>query len=592
MQQEVHVRSISLVLLLLICLPVLASAQPSIVSVVPNSALRGATVDVRITGSQTLFLQDTEVAGVVWLSQGLSRIDATDIAVTSATVLDATFPIPSDAPLGLWSVNVEQVNTEVVSLLDGFTILGECAISDLAAGAQTACVPATNTYTQVVVVTFANPPASGSLVVNGQAFAIGTSPQSVTLTGLPANGAPVNVTANFSANTGCSRTENALFTAPASCAPQCAISDLAAGAQTPCVPATNTYTQVVIVTFSNPPASGNLVVNGQSFAIGTSPQSVTLTGLPANGAPVNVTARFSANTSCSRTENALFTAPASCGQGGAPDCSKAKPSDATLWPPNRKLTRISIKGVTDPDGDDDDDDDDDDKDRNSVGKAGTDQDGTDQGGRGRGGDDGDGIEITITGVTSDEPATGKGDKTCPDAVIRGDGTVELRAERSSKGNGRVYTIHFTATDESGQSCDGTVFVCVPRDKGDDKGGDKGGRRRNRDCVRDETQYDVTRCNSGKLSPSGSPTLPLVTRVEGDQMAILFSTETAGPVDLRVFDLRGRLVRLVTASEFQAGDHVLYWNGRDSNGHQAASGIYIVRVRMEGTSHASKSVWIR
>src|SRR5262249_4464775 len=155
-----------------------------------------------------------------------------------------------------------------------------CAISDLAAGTQTACNPATNTYTQVVVVTFANPPPTANLAGSGHNFPIGTTPQIATLTGLAADGAAVNVTANFSADTTCSRTENALFTAPVSCAVQpCSISDLAAGTQTPCDGATNTYTQVVVVTFANPPGSGNLVVNGQNFAIGTSPQSVTLTGL-------------------------------------------------------------------------------------------------------------------------------------------------------------------------------------------------------------------------------------------------------------------------------------------------------------------------
>jgi hypothetical protein len=92
----------------------------------------------------------------------------------------------------------------------------------------------------------------------------------------------------------------------------CAITNLGAGAQTACVPATNTYTQEVTVTYSNPPASGMLLVNGQSFAIGASPQTVVLTNLPANGAAVNVTASFSADAACARTTNALFVAPAAC----------------------------------------------------------------------------------------------------------------------------------------------------------------------------------------------------------------------------------------------------------------------------------------
>ncbi len=96
------------------------------------------------------------------------------------------------------------------------------------------------------------------------------------------------------------------------CPVNCSIDNITAGTQTACVPATNTYTQDVTVTYTNPPASGTLDVNGQSFPIGTSPQTVTLTGLTANGSGVNVTASFSADGTCMDTQNSLFTAPASC----------------------------------------------------------------------------------------------------------------------------------------------------------------------------------------------------------------------------------------------------------------------------------------
>ncbi|RMH86119.1 MAG: T9SS C-terminal target domain-containing protein, partial [Calditrichaeota bacterium] len=94
----------------------------------------------------------------------------------------------------------------------------------------------------------------------------------------------------------------------------CEITDLSAGTQTPCDPITNTYTQEVIVSYSNPPATGNLIVNGQSFPITGSPQTVVLTNLPADGLPVDVTAAFSDEASCALTEAALFTAPGGCSE--------------------------------------------------------------------------------------------------------------------------------------------------------------------------------------------------------------------------------------------------------------------------------------
>ncbi|MDH3712203.1 MAG: hypothetical protein OER04_20110, partial [Cyclobacteriaceae bacterium] len=148
-----------------------------------------------------------------------------------------------------------------VSFWEGVTPV--CSISVLTAGTQSACDPGTNTYTQEVTVTYENAPATGTLDVNGQSFTITTSPQTVTLTGLAADGAAVDVTASFSADGACTFTETGLFTAPADCTPQpCAITALSAGTQSVCDPGTNTYTQEVTVTYENAPATGTLDVNG------------------------------------------------------------------------------------------------------------------------------------------------------------------------------------------------------------------------------------------------------------------------------------------------------------------------------------------
>ncbi|MGB1017982.1 MAG: choice-of-anchor J domain-containing protein [Chitinophagales bacterium] len=185
-----------------------------------------------------------------------------------------------------------------------------CAVDVVDATTQSACNPANNTYSQDVVVTYSNAPATGTLDVNGQSFAIGTSPQTVTLSNLVSDGNNVDIVASFSAIPACTLTQTAGFTAPVSCT--CLISDLTASTQTPCVNTTNTYTQDVIVTYTNAPATGSLIVNGQTFAIMSSPQTVTLTGLPANNTAVDGSASFTASASCTYSENNLFTAPVGC----------------------------------------------------------------------------------------------------------------------------------------------------------------------------------------------------------------------------------------------------------------------------------------
>jgi hypothetical protein len=112
-----------------------------------------------------------------------------------------------------------------------------------------------------------------------------------------------------------------------------------------------------------------------------------------------------------------------------PNCTTAVPSKSILWPPNHKFEQVLINGVTDPDGDP--------------------------------------TTIRITGIRQDEPVNDKADgNTVPDGQGVGTAKAEVRAERSGKGNGRVYHIAFEATDPGGRSCTGSVSLGVPHDRQD------------------------------------------------------------------------------------------------------------------------------
>lgn len=65
-------------------------------------------------------------------------------------------------------------------------------------------------------------------------------------------------------------------------------------------------------------------------------------------------------------------------------------------------------------------------------------------------------------VTSNEPVNGTGDgNTSPDWIVVNDRKVQLRAERSGSGNGRIYTIKITSTDDCGNTATTTTTVLVP-----------------------------------------------------------------------------------------------------------------------------------
>jgi hypothetical protein len=127
-----------------------------------------------------------------------------------------------------------------------------------------------------------------------------------------------------------------------------------------------------------------------------------------------------------------------------PNCSAAQATISTIWPANGKFVDVGITGVTDPDGDP--------------------------------------VTIAITAITQDEATDDLGDgATCPDAIGLGTSTASLRAERSGLGDGRVYTINFTASDGKGGSCGGSVTVCVPHDQG------------NQPCADSGQLFDATSC---------------------------------------------------------------------------------------------------
>lgn len=77
----------------------------------------------------------------------------------------------------------------------------------------------------------------------------------------------------------------------------------------------------------------------------------------------------------------------------------------------------------------------------------------------------DTLASRIVSVASNEPQDGTGDgDTGPDWSITGDTTLDLRAERSGTGDGRVYTVTVECSDEAGNRTTAEVQVRVPKSR--------------------------------------------------------------------------------------------------------------------------------
>ncbi len=166
--------------------------------------------------------------------------------------------------------------------------------------------------------------------------------------------------------------------------------------------------QTNMVAASSPPAPANVSFVA-SLPLGTNHVAVHVTDSATNSA------------SCSTIIKVVDTTP--------PVIEAVAADPSVLWPPNHKWVDVRVMArVTDTCGS---------------------------------------TTWKIIGVTSNEPVNGLGDgDTSPDWMITGDHTLKLRAERSGKGNGRIYTISVQAKDESGNlSLIKTVTVKVPKSQG-------------------------------------------------------------------------------------------------------------------------------
>ena len=74
--------------------------------------------------------------------------------------------------------------------------------------------------------------------------------------------------------------------------------------------------------------------------------------------------------------------------------------------------------------------------------------------------------------------------------------------------------------------------------------------------------------------------------------ILFCLNVSSYVRLEVYDLTGRKVRTLLEGKMDTGVHKVFWDGRDDDGSELASGVYLVRMDAGGFNKVRKVVLVR
>nr|HPR18713.1 FlgD immunoglobulin-like domain containing protein [Candidatus Cloacimonadota bacterium] len=59
--------------------------------------------------------------------------------------------------------------------------------------------------------------------------------------------------------------------------------------------------------------------------------------------------------------------------------------------------------------------------------------------------------------------------------------------------------------------------------------------------------------------------------------ILFSLPADSAVEMKVFNIKGQLVKTLVDETMAAGEHKVVWEGKNDRGKPAASGIYFIKI---------------
>ena len=183
--------------------------------------------------------------------------------------------------------------------------------------------------------------------------------------------------------------------------------------------------------------------------------------------------------------------------------------------------------------------------------------------------------VVLTSIVSNEPDEGLGDGDKPndiqDADIREeDYEFSLRAERSGGGDGRIYTITYTATDVSGNSQDASATVTVPHDKGKGKAA------------------------PGLLTFKALSAYPQPCNPEA---WIPYTLAKDVDVTITIYNSSGRMIRTLQLGNQNAGAYIsrgkaAYWDGKNNTGETVSSGVYFYRLKAGDFTAIKKLVVLR
>ena len=110
-------------------------------------------------------------------------------------------------------------------------------------------------------------------------------------------------------------------------------------------------------------------------------------------------------------------------------------------------------------------------------------------------------------------------------------------------------------------------------------------------------FDLTGVSNNNMSQLSGPirTLMLLQNYPNPfspRSTIEYQLPKPGPVELKVYNLNGQLVRTLVKSDQAAGFYEVKWDSKNDNGFKVANGAYLYQLKHDGKSLTKKMIIIK
>ena len=74
--------------------------------------------------------------------------------------------------------------------------------------------------------------------------------------------------------------------------------------------------------------------------------------------------------------------------------------------------------------------------------------------------------------------------------------------------------------------------------------------------------------------------------------IKYNLPTESSIQLKIFDIKGELIKTITGDKLNAGEHEIVWDGTNDKGVRQPSGVYVYQLNVNNSNSARKMILLK